>query len=81
MSRHLQFAQVGREAFTNANKPFLSNSNLVPGRLILIEDDGTTVKIYRSYESFNRLEYQDRWFRLQGRDRDTGELIYLPEVE
>lgn len=81
MGRHLQFAQPGREIFTQPNEPFLLNSNTVPGQLVLIENDGTTVMIYRSYESFNRIEYRDQMYRMQGRDRNTGEMIYLPEVE
>lgn len=77
----MQYAEPGREAFTDAKEPFLLNSDLVPGRLVLIENDGSTVMIYRSYESFQRIEYRDRMFRFQGRDGNTGEIIYLPEVD
>lgn len=51
-------------------------------RLVLCENDGTVVVDYGSAErSWHRIERGGRWFRLNGRDRETGELIYLPEVE
>lgn len=65
MSRHLEIA----------------TPSLSPARMILMESDGTLVKTFNQCErSFRRIQHHDRWFRLNGRDRDTGELVYLPEV-
>lgn len=66
--RHLQFAHAAPDP---------------PGQwLVLVENDGTHVVTYRSVcGSFGRIERDGRWWRLNGVDRATGELVYLPEVE
>jgi hypothetical protein len=52
-----------------------------PARLVLLESDSTEVISYLAPRSFKRIERHGRMFRLNGRDRETGELIYLPEVD
>lgn len=55
--------------------------NLSGARMILMESDGTEVARYQCERSFRRIERYGRWFRINGRDRETGETIYLPEIE
>lgn len=50
--------------------------------LVLLENDSREVVTYRSPSgSFRLIERDGRMFRLQGRDRATGEHVYLPEIE
>jgi len=50
--------------------------------LLLMENDGTPVISYASWAgSFATIEHDGRRFRLNGQDRETTELIYVPEVE
>jgi len=53
---------------------------LQPGPLVLIESTGETVAKFNAARSFARIQLATRWFRLNGRDRMTGEMVYLPEV-
>jgi hypothetical protein len=49
--------------------------------LVLIESTSEVVVAFRNApRSFRRIENRGRWFRLNGRDRATGEMVYLPEV-
>lgn len=48
-----------------------------PALMLLCNDDGTEVARYRHFRSFRRIQRYDEWWRLAGRDRETGELIYL----
>src|SRR5258707_437735 len=58
--RHLVFAYASRE----------------PAVLVLLENDSTEVVTYRSESgSFRLIERDGRMFRLQGRDRETGEHV------
>lgn len=49
--------------------------------MILLDDTtGATVHRYACEQAFNRIERHGEWWRLQGRDRATGELIYTRET-
>lgn len=70
--RHLEFAEP----------------DFAAAHLVLLENDGTQVIRYFAPRSFKRIQHRQpgeegdgRMFRLNGRDRETGELVYLPEVE
>lgn len=64
--RHLAFKHPSRDA----------------AKLVLMENDGTIVKVLISPSgSFRTIEQDGRLFRHQGVDRETGEMIYLPDVE
>lgn len=49
--------------------------------VLLGEDNHAVVKTYDSCASFRTIEFEGRIYRHQGRDRSTGEMVYLPEVE
>lgn len=51
-----------------------------PAMMLLCNEDGTVHKQYKHVRSFRRIERDGEWWRLQGRDVETGELIYLREV-
>lgn len=52
----------------------------VPVVLCLLENDGALVRRYGCERSWARMEHDGCWWRLNGRDADTGEFIYLREV-
>lgn len=52
-----------------------------PCDMLFLENDGSYVAKYSAMRSFQRIERDGRWWRLNGRDLDTGQLIYLPEID
>lgn len=50
-------------------------------KCVLLENDGLEVKTYECERSWLTIEHDGRVFRLNGRDVQTGEYLYLPDVE
>lgn len=50
-----------------------------PVSLVLCNEDGTVHYTYQHIRSFRRIERHGEWWRLAGRDSETGEIIYLRE--
>lgn len=51
-----------------------------PARLVLMHDTGEELATLQCERSFRRIQRHGVWFRLAGRDRATGEMVYLPET-
>lgn len=49
--------------------------------LVLLDLESNEVHRYLCYRSFLRIQYRDLWYRVNGQDRDTGEIIYIQEQE
>ena len=49
--------------------------------LLLDDDNETVVARYEGHRSWRRISRGGRWFRLAGRDMETGEHVYLPDLE
>lgn len=50
-----------------------------PALMLLLEDDGSEVARYHHFRSFHRIQRYGEWWRLAGRDSETGELVYFRE--
>jgi hypothetical protein len=83
-ARQREARQAASDAITSlATGPRMlayAEPQLRPATLVLIESTGETVCSITALRSFARVEHDGRWFRLNGQDRMTGEMMYLPEV-
>lgn len=50
--------------------------------MVLLDTTGTQeVRAYEGHRSWRRIQYGEKWYRLAGVDRQTGEMCYLDESD